>query len=226
MLQLGIKPDIYTYNLILRATRDCGIGNPNHVLNILQRSEDLNVLRLSAGDGEEVKERKATKTKEKPNKDVLHARLSRLPRHTDLKDHHTSETDLPPTWGQKDIETMTPSVAVGNVPNLLDLHLSTDSVVSLAHVSTPYDRFALIGDIEGFFKKMKEDNVSPSLKTFTLMVEVMKPDLQSEAALLAYMDLFKIKPDLAFFNMLILKRSETMDLDSAKVCLKEAFLYE
>ncbi|KAM5152412.1 pentatricopeptide repeat-containing protein 1, mitochondrial [Mantella aurantiaca] len=217
MLHLGIKPDIYTYNLILRATRDCGIGNPNEVLNILQSSKDMNVLMLSAGKAQEGKESKGTETKREPSKDILHAQLHP---HNYSRHHQSTKTDVSSSMGQKDMEVTShidimPSFAASNMPNLLDLHLNTDSVVSLTNVSTPYDRFALIGDLEGILQKMKEDNVCPSLKTFTLIAEVMKPDLQSEATLLALMDSLKIKPDLTFFNTLILKRSEIMDLKSA-----------
>ncbi|CAI9583172.1 unnamed protein product [Staurois parvus] len=218
MLHLGIKPDIYTYNLILRATRDCGIGKPNEVLNILQNSKDLNMLMLSAGTSQEDKITRGTKTKQS-DKDLLHAQL---PLHPDLRGRQSTITDFSSTGRQEDMENtfqvaINPSFPASNVPNLLDLHLNTDSVVSLTNVSTPYDRFALIGDLEGFLQKMKEDNVCPSIKTFTLMAEVMKPDLQSEATLFSLMDSFKIKPDLTFFNTLILKRSETMDLKSAMV---------
>lgn len=217
MLHLGIKPDIYTYNLILRATRDTGIGKPNEVLNILQNSKDLNVLRLSTGNSQEDKTTRGTKTKQESNKDFLHARL---PLHNGSRDHQSTVTDLSSTGGQKDLKNTSqvaikPSFAASNVPNLLDLHLNTDSVVSLTNVANPYDRFALIGDLEGFIQKMKENNVRPSIKTFTLMAEVMKPDQQSQATLVDLMDSFKIKPDLTFFNTLILKRSETMDLKSA-----------
>lgn len=219
MLHFGIKPDIYTYNLILRATRDCGIGKPNEVLNILQNSKDLNMLRLSAGNFQEDETTRATKPKQESNKDFLHARL---PLHNGSRDHRSTVTDLSSTGGQRDVENTSPvaikpSFSASNVPNLLDLHLNTDSVVSLTNVGNSYDRFALIGDLEGFIQKMKENKVSPSIKTFTLIAEVMKPDLQSEATLVALMDSFKIKPDLTFFNTLILKRSETMDLKSAMV---------
>ncbi|XP_018427356.1 PREDICTED: pentatricopeptide repeat-containing protein 1, mitochondrial [Nanorana parkeri] len=218
MLCLGIKPDIITYNLILRATRDCGIGDPNEVLNILQNSQDLNVLRLSAGKAQEDKETRRSKRKEKANEGVLH---EQLPLHYDSMNHQSSTTDLSSPGGQKDMENTSqvvniPSYAAANVPNLLDLHLNTDSVLSLTNVTTPYDRFALIGDLEGILQKMKKDKVYPSIKTFTLIAEVMKPDPKSDAeTLLTLMDSFKIKPDLTFFNTLILKRSETMDLKSA-----------
>ncbi|XP_072274960.1 pentatricopeptide repeat-containing protein 1, mitochondrial [Pyxicephalus adspersus] len=213
MLRLGIKPDLNSYNLILRTTRDCGIGDPNEVLNMLQNSNDLNVLRLSAGKTQEEKETR--EPKQKPNKKVL-----REPAllHSDSGDYQNYNTDLLSTVSQKDTENTShavmPTNAASNVPNLLDMHLNTDSLVSLTNVSTPFDRFALIGDLEGLIQKMKEHNVCPSIKTFTLMAEVMKPDLQSEATLLALMESFKIKPDLMFFNTLILKRSE-MDLKSA-----------
>ncbi|XP_068100968.1 pentatricopeptide repeat-containing protein 1, mitochondrial isoform X1 [Hyperolius riggenbachi] len=203
MLHWGIKPDIYTYNLLLRATKDCGIGDPVETLNLLLHSKELNVLQLSAGKDQNDKDVEELRTRQGSIKGGFHESKD----HLSSIEHQTSRGTLkriePPS--QPIPELLSPACSI---PNLLDLHLNADSIVSLGDVNTPYEKFALIGNLEGILQKMKEDHVCPTIKTFTLLAELMKPDSQTDATLLALMNSFKIKPDLTFFNTLILKRSE------------------
>ncbi|KYO30761.1 pentatricopeptide repeat-containing protein 1, mitochondrial [Alligator mississippiensis] len=138
MRQLGIKADSFIYTLMLRAARDCAIGDPALASDLLLRP-----------------------TEENPS-------LSKL---------------------------------------------------TLGAVATPSNRLALMGNMEGFLNKMKEGNVAPNIKTFTLLAELVEPLSQSESSLLTVMDEHKVPVDLTFFNTLLRKKSKLGDLEGAKALL-------
>ncbi|XP_056391752.1 pentatricopeptide repeat-containing protein 1, mitochondrial isoform X2 [Hyla sarda] len=205
MLRMGVKPDINTYNLLIRATRDCGIGDAAEALHLLMQSKDLAPLSLSAGKEEQGRKSNGVKKRKEGCEEIRsQPLLSRSS--SDISDD--TAIDLA---GFSSVSSLDAS----NLPNLLDLSINTDKMVSLANVNTPSDRLALIGDLGGILKKMKGDKVSPTIKTFTLLAEVVKAESGSESTLLSIMDAYGIQPDLTFFNTLVLNRSKTLNLKSA-----------
>ncbi|KAM9305569.1 pentatricopeptide repeat-containing protein 1, mitochondrial-like [Gastrophryne carolinensis] len=212
MRYFDIKPDIKTYNLLLRATRDCGIGDLKEALNILLHSEHLK--HLSSGTSQE------NEMGTKPNQDCTKAVLNeQLHQCTVSKSHQNTLLNVSSEKLFSKIhmsQAMTDPNDIGSIlPNLLDLRINTHTVRMIGNANTPFDRFAMIGGLESVLQKMKEDHVYPTIKTFTLMAEIIKPDMHSEASLLDLMSSLKIKPDLLFLNTLVLKRSEEIGLKSA-----------
>ncbi|NXT21189.1 PTCD1 protein, partial [Syrrhaptes paradoxus] len=251
MAKLGIKSDSHIYNLMLRAARDCGIGDPVVASELLLRGteENSSQLRLApVRQKEKVKNQKKglesaalvqldVEAMEKQlfqessvqpegliwqqNENVNQAESEPAP--LDSPNVAPSRTGALMRRGQNEMEQkqacLTQKQHFCNLPNLLDSRMPDAAVVSLGTVATPSDRLALMGDVEGFLSKMKEDNAQPNIKTFTLLAELVEPQTPSESSLLALLDEHKVKVDVTFFNTLIRKKSKQGDLEGAKSVL-------
>ncbi|NXK55461.1 PTCD1 protein, partial [Chauna torquata] len=252
MAKLGIKANSHTYNLMLRAARDCGIGDPAVASEVLLRPTDENSpqLRLAPGtqkvknqrkkgsegapavqlDVEAMEKQLFQESSMQPeelirqqNKDVHQAETKPVPTGLDSPNIAHSRTGALMRRGQNEMEQeqacLSQKLHSSNLPNLLDSRIPDTAVVSLGTVATPSDRLSLMGDVEGFLNKMKEDNAEPNIKTFTLLAELVEPQSPSESSLLALLDEHKVKVDVTFFNTLIRKKSKQGDLEGAKSLL-------
>ncbi|NXD10677.1 PTCD1 protein, partial [Nothocercus nigrocapillus] len=252
MTKLGIKGDTPTYNLMLRAARDCGIGDPVLASRVLLGSaeEKSSQLRLAPGEQKEKarsqKKKKGLKSAAAVQLDVeamekqLFPEISVQPEQwmkQQKKDMNGAETEPVPAGlanasvahgepgalmrtdsGEMEQEqaSLRPSLPFCKLPNLLDSKMPDAAVVSLGTVATPSDRLALMGGVEGFLNKMKEDSAEPNIKTFTLLAELVEVQSPSESSLMATLDEHKVKVDVTFFNTLIRKKSKQGDLEGAK----------
>lgn len=244
MAKLGIKANSHTYNLMLRAARDCGIGDPLVASQVLLSPADGSSpqLRLAPGT-QKVKNQRKKGSEGAPavqlDVEAMEKQLFQqsLVQPEELirqqrKDANETEMKLVPAGlnsstealvrgDQNELEQdqacLSQKLQLCNLPNLLDSQVPDAAVVSLGTVATPSHRLALMGDVEGFLNKMKEDNAEPNIKTFTLLAELVEPQSPSESSLLALLDEHKVKVDVTFFNALIRKKSKQGDLEGAKV---------
>ncbi|XP_041085791.1 pentatricopeptide repeat-containing protein 1, mitochondrial isoform X2 [Polyodon spathula] len=245
MLKLGREPDAHSYNLLLRAARDCGIGDSSLASRLLLQSEEEVTPKVTRA-GQKVRGRKERTSGETIDVEALEQQIfvdaPAQPGVTELKKETLGETlksmalnskaernlkeqevssDLVPVSHIVPVESGSNLVAGVGIkpPNLLDLHINNPHVVSLGSVVTPSDRLGLIGNMDGFLAKMQESGVAPDIKTLTLLAEVVEPKSQSESSLLSVLEEHKIKPDISFFNTLVRKRSKLGDLEGAKALL-------
>uniref|UniRef100_A0A8C3BWQ7 Uncharacterized protein n=1 Tax=Cairina moschata TaxID=8855 RepID=A0A8C3BWQ7_CAIMO len=246
MAKLGIKANSHTYNLMLRAARDCGIGDPLVASQVLLSPADGSSpqLRLAPGT-QKVKNQRKKGSEGAPavqlDVEAMEKQLFQqsLVQPEELirqqrKDANETEMKLVPAGlnsstealvrgDQNELEQdqacLSQKLQLCNLPNLLDSRVPDAAVVSLGTVATPSHRLALMGDVEGFLNKMKEDNAEPNIKTFTLLAELVEPQSPSESSLLALLDEHKVKVDVTFFNTLIRKKSKQGDLEGAKSLL-------
>ncbi|NXU45397.1 PTCD1 protein, partial [Drymodes brunneopygia] len=248
MKKLGIKADSHTYNLMLRAARDCGIGNPAVASKLLlSPPENSPQLKLPPGrrkvknprkkgsestavqlDVEAMEKQLFQESLVQPkeliqqqNKDV--AQPEAEPAAPDSPSVTDSRAGALMRRAQSEVEQEqahpSQKLSFCKLPNMLDSRMPHTAVVSLGTVATPSHRLALMGDVEGFLNKMKEDNAEPNIKTFTLLAELVEPQSPSESSLLALLDDHKVKVDVTFFNTLMRKRSKQGDLEGAKSVL-------
>ncbi|NWI28014.1 PTCD1 protein, partial [Sula dactylatra] len=247
MAKLGIKAESHTYNLMLRAARDCGIGDPVVASELLLRPADESPSQLRLAPGrQKVKNQKnkgsdgsaavqldveamekqlfwessvqSEELIQQQNKDVNQAETEPAALASPCVAHSRAGALM--RRGRNKLEQeqghQSQKLHFCDLPNLLDSGTPDAAVVSLGTVATPSSRLALMGDVEGFLSKMKEDNAEPNIKTFTLLAELVEPQSPSESSLLALLDEHKVKVDVTFFNTLIRKKSKQGDLEGAK----------
>uniref|UniRef100_A0A8C9EVS3 PTCD1 protein n=1 Tax=Pavo cristatus TaxID=9049 RepID=A0A8C9EVS3_PAVCR len=219
MTKLGIKADSHSYNLMLRAARDCGIGDPAVASKVLLRPTDENLPQLRLEPG-----RQKVKNQRKKGEEAAPAvRLDVEAMEKQLFQESSAQPEELIMQQNKDVNQaeMKPVPTGLDSPNVSHSRtgITNADVVSLGMVYTPSDRLSLMGDVEGFLSKMKKDNAEPDIKTFTLLAELVEPQSPSESSLLALLDEHKVKVDVTFFNTLIRKKSKCGDLEGAKSLL-------
>uniref|UniRef100_A0A8C5QWN4 Pentatricopeptide repeat domain 1 n=1 Tax=Leptobrachium leishanense TaxID=445787 RepID=A0A8C5QWN4_9ANUR len=234
MLRLGLKPNSNTYDLLLRAIKECGIGDSKVAFDVLLRPWE---------EESQVKHRMGTKKQGKQEhtvgqitdhqvdmfKQQLYLEKKTQPRQSNERGINGQSTLEPHVEKSispivaKDLvpfhpETVT-QITKPHLPNLLKPNVEKHMVVSLGNVTEPSDRLSLVGEMEGIFQMMQEDQVVPTIKTLTLLADIIKPDSHSESNLISIMESMKLKADLTFFNVLVKKRSKMFNLASAKELL-------
>lgn len=105
------------------------------------------------------------------------------------------------------------------LPNLLLPHGQLGSLVELAEVTQPHERFLLLGGLTGYLDLMLAHKITPDIKSFTAMLEVIPPTNAAEKQLLSFVRKIGLKADIDFFNILIKKRSMRFDYESAREVL-------
>lgn len=102
------------------------------------------------------------------------------------------------------------------LPNLLAPKPYIGKMIDIAEVKKPEDRLILLGGFTGLLELMKQFEVKPDLKTYTLLIEIIPSTRAAENILLRSIRKEKIKCDVDFFNILMKKRSMRFDYDGAK----------
>lgn len=235
MLSLGLQPSRHGYNLLLGAARDCGLGDPEVASALLLRPREETVLLQPRAGGRQARRKaQAGMVDSMPAKlhvETLERQLFLEPSQALERPPEPQEAGVP---GKAQPETETkvdPDHTVALAPvvseppprepeiNLLTLGPAPPAVVSFGTVTTPADRLALMGGLEGFLGKMAEHGLQPDIKTLTLLAEVVDPGSPAESSLLTVLDTYKVEADVTFFNTLMRKKSKRGDLEGAKALL-------
>ncbi|KAL6481263.1 hypothetical protein MHYP_G00093430 [Metynnis hypsauchen] len=255
MLSAGMKPDQQNYNILLRAARDCGIGDPAMASALLLKGREESGTKVTAQRRRQrSKVREETPHSKPLDVDSFESLLLALPADASTPDTNpgslsqsrdntldlsqaenlrrndgntqregdpsnlTEQTQLLTLSSRNDLLSGPPTARSQNshLPNLLDPSTCCSDVVALGTVSTTSDRLALMGNLEGFLGKMANDGLKPTIKTITLLADVMEPSSQLIQSLISVATESGVKLDVAFFNTLIRKAAKAGDLGGAK----------
>lgn len=208
MINKKIKPSIVTYNLLLKCVRECGIGDSevlNDTLNnILNTRQNIQIQ-----DDKKFCGAKNTLTTYKltDQTSTCNAFTPEMTRNYELIDETSDSHEL---------TNHTFNNLGDHMPNLISKTPNLGNIISISEITTPQDRFLLIGGQKGFLKDMQDNSCNPDIKTVTQILDCLPGNLASEQELLRNMKKLNIKADVDFYNMLIKKRSMRFDYEGAK----------
>ncbi|XP_053687641.1 pentatricopeptide repeat-containing protein 1, mitochondrial [Sabethes cyaneus] len=189
MYRMRSLPDIYSFNLLLRCVRDCGLGDLETTEKVIEQilyrhkpvlPEEKHEDRICIDDG---------------NSEIS---------------HNASESQL---------ANINQEAISEGAPNLLSRKPHLGSLIALGEIRKPEDRLILLGGPQGFLHEMELAKVQPDIKTMTELLEVIPPTNVAEKQILSTVRRYGIRCDIDFFNILIKKRSMRFDYDSAREVL-------
>lgn len=205
MHKLGLSPNKFTFGLMLRCTRDCGIGDVHTmrqvILQILSNAEK-NKNKFIVKQDEEALQIVAKENK--PDQG-----LKQIESNEKVEETKSTEESL----------ANVPEEICDQTPNLLSRTPHLGSLVALSAVNSPSDRLLLLGGMSSFLQELKSFNVKPDVKLFTCLLEVIPPTRAAENKLIEIMRNEDVMTDVDFFNILMKKRAMRFDYNAANVSL-------
>lgn len=191
MLRRKLTPDIYSFNTLLRCVRDTNMGDLDTTEEVVSQ------ILLESQKGQQLSIDGQNKSD-----NVL------------LIGNDVDSAKIENAAGPVELPMLKEAT-----PNLLSSHPHLGNLVSLNEIRKPEDRLLLLGGAGKFLEEMELARVTPNIKTFTELLEVIPPTHSAEKNILATIRKLSIKCDIDFFNVLIKKRSMRFDYESAKVSM-------
>ena len=192
-----VKPNLTTMNLLLRATRDCNIGDSDLTYDVM----------LACMSPIEAQKHR-TALLAPPGQSALQAGGARK-----AADAETSRSGV--------LELVDRDLPASvSVPNLLERSPKFDNVVAISGaLNNPQDRFLMIGGSTGFFSVLSKHKIKPDVKTFSQMLRLVRDSEEDEETLLAQMKEWGVTVDTGFMNQLLKKRCLRHDYKVARKTL-------
>ncbi|XP_037302134.1 LOW QUALITY PROTEIN: pentatricopeptide repeat-containing protein 1, mitochondrial-like [Manduca sexta] len=216
MLRSREKPNIYSFNLILKCVKDCQLGNKANIeelIGIIQEQitidDKKNILQIESVNQDTT----AIDTQ------LLVAKTPPIEIQDDVG--LVENKKVVPYNGQHEIQMQIvnridkANINERFVPNLLSKTLKMDQVLNLQEVHTLQEKFAIVGGQEDFLEEMNACFVKPDIKTLTQMLPLLEETVEAENKLLETMKKLEINADIDFYNMLIKKRCLRSDYEAA-----------
>ncbi|XP_021208079.2 pentatricopeptide repeat-containing protein 1, mitochondrial [Bombyx mori] len=236
MLNVREKPNIYSFNLMLKCVKDCNLGTKEDIEELVGavkgktlKGSKNDMLETQNIDSQELKLLQDPKSPpEKIRKDHIDSQKSiNGSNKMNMQNSDAVETtDLMITENKAKITIQlvdnlkNTSKEQRNVPNLLSKEINMHHILALQEVHSLQDKFTVIGGQEDFLEEMSAYSVKPDIKTFTQMLPLLDNTTEAENKLLHTMHNMKIRADIDFYNMLIKKRCLRLDYDAAKAVKK------
>ncbi|CAF3360101.1 unnamed protein product [Rotaria socialis] len=225
MLAFGVKPNPFHFGLLLNITHNCGLGSPTSLHDLLFPSEPLQFLfdeaettdiqqKLHQGpsflSSMDISDRESLSTISNTNDENQHQLISS--EIIECQDKSRS-SELTSEWWQdpEDIRMghlLKNHLSPFNNASVLKPNMSykEPNLVSLRMPNSPAERLMLLGGIPGVLKHMQECNVLPNHIIFNSFLNVIPQLSDHEQALIHISNICQVKPNIQFYNALILRR--------------------
>lgn len=102
-------------------------------------------------------------------------------------------------------------------PNLISDLPHLGSLVQVNAIKTGTERLFLLGGMDAIITEMERLKVRPDVKTFSQLLSMMPATVEAESELIEKMRYMRVRADTDFFNILMRRRVERRQYESAKV---------
>ncbi|CAF4283814.1 unnamed protein product, partial [Adineta steineri] len=184
MLAFDIKPTPFHFGLLLNIACHCGLGSSESMHNLLFPPLPQQFLI----DEEEAKDKEQQKISSTSSE--LSSEWWQDP--DDIRKGHVLSNHLRPF---SDANILKPNMSYEQ-PNLIHLRMPSSSA----------ERLMLLGGIPGVLKHMQECNVVPNHIIFNTLLNLIPSVTEHEQALIHVSNVCEVKPNIQFYNVLILRR--------------------
>ncbi|KAI8426487.1 hypothetical protein MSG28_005303 [Choristoneura fumiferana] len=227
MLKMREKPNIYSFNLMLKCVKECELGTTedveeliaiiqehviptNRVLGVVQNS-----IIESVNQNSNTQEKYVQVETNNKDQDLSYEVADTDPNETSKKLSLIESKDTISIELVEKKSIVVPKIQERTTPNFLSRTLQMQQVLALKKIHTIQDKFAVVGGQEDFLKEMEVYLVKPDIKTFTQMLPLLDNTKEAELQLLESMKSLGIKADIDFYNMLIKNRCLRSDYADA-----------
>ncbi|CAG9793762.1 unnamed protein product [Diatraea saccharalis] len=228
MLTMREKPNIFSFNLMLKCVKECNLGSKADIEELIVNLQANAVISDCRPINYQIT---STEVESSSNVSKFAKYIETSPKETVTKDFVTGgsqnltdnnvknelevTSDNKITLVNKVSPTKISIVPIRLVPNLLSRVIQMQQVLALQEIDTLQDKFAVIGGQEDFLKEMEVYSVKPDIKIFTQMITLLDDTHEAENKLLETMKKLNINADIDFYNILIKKRCLRGDYDGA-----------
>lgn len=95
---------------------------------------------------------------------------------------------------------------IPQLPNVLEIDEDFSSLVHVGMMTKSYERFALLGGLDGFLETLRKNNISGDLVTFTQLIKAVPYQMENE--IVVAMKVAGVQADTDFYNHLIYRRAK------------------
>lgn len=226
MLKMREKPNLFSFNLMLKCVKDCNLGSKSDIEELIGVLREHITIGQSHAVPLQIESSEIKSLGELENRNTAKALISDSTLCDDNPSKSLTDNIIERDSTKDNVDIIVTKNVCKNelkvrrtVPNLLSKVVQMQEVLSLQEVHTVQDKFAVVGGQEDFLKEMQVYSVKPDIKTFTQMLPLIDNTLEAENTLLETMKSQGIRADIDFYNNLIKKRCIRTDYEGAFVSM-------